>query len=603
MFPGDFPDHINDLIQQDILKMLPAKSIIEETVYREAANRAVDVIEHVFPAYRKEHEELFNFVSETLKSPMAENGFKKSLCNRLAEFYSANILLNGLEKYFGSEPVLIYPYMNVRSYLHIEKLLAESNQQFFKHPHCFFPGQSNIDSFIDNLKEYLLVMSRLSAQAVASGIGRAFRPGRKKKKSSYYCGVAIIAPARQLADNQRGPDFIIDNDKIKTDDIVYLPFADLTDSQKGQLNSLPGEVYYPPKPGGLFSHFSQWGRLLWLAVKKSPMRNAAEVDMACKIFFNYFSCLKMLEEIDIRHFITHCDYGAARIGRNLALNQAGIQTWYFTDSMNLGCAYETKDVAVKHPFWTYLYYDNLITWSAFIEKFFKSHPGAFKKTHVTGCLWSGHIIASGKTEKKKLKNIYKDADGLFILSAFDSTYAMNALGSYREGIAFAKDLLRLADAFPDIYILLKEKKTRDIHRKLDYVLGPGLLKLYEEMDVHPRIKTYSDRVDASELISASDMVVSFPFTSTTFEALSANKPAIWHDPLGYNMDSAYAKAGGITTHSYDEMKSKLQEIKALEHGVYHNHLPVDSPLMDPCRDGKAIDRFRDLLNSRDVHIN
>lgn len=91
------------------------------------------------------------------------------------------------------------------------------------------------------------------------------------------------------------------------------------------------------------------------------------------------------------------------------------------------------------------------------------------------------------------------------------------------------------------------------------------------------------------------MVVSFPFTSTTFEALSVNKPAIWHDPLDCYKGTPYAKVGGVMTHSYEELRAKVMEIKNMQINSYHNPIPTNSPLMDPYRDGKAIDRFRELL--------
>ena len=185
-----------------------------------------------------------------------------------------------------------------------------------------------------------------------------------------------------------------------------------------------------------------------------------------------------------------------------------------------------------------------------------------------------------------------------MLSCFDSTYSRNGVTSYTEGLTFAKHLLELADEYPDIYIILKEKKDRSIHYTLDPILGPKLLEIYNEMDSHPRIKICSNQVDASELISVSDMVVSFPFTSTTFEALSTNKPAIWHDPMGYYRNTVYGKAGGVVTHSYQELKTKVMEIKEMKAGTYQNPMPMNSPLMDPYRDGKAIDRFRDLLTSK-----
>ena len=155
--------------------------------------------------------------------------------------------------------------------------------------------------------------------------------------------------------------------------------------------------------------------------------------------------------------------------------------------------------------------------------------------------------------------------------------------------------MQLAVECPDIYIIFKEKKEREIHQRLDPILGLKLLEIYEQMDSHPRIATYSNQVDASEIISISDMTITFPFTSTTFEALSVNKPAIWHDPMGYYRNTLYSKVGEVVTHSYEELKSKVLEIKEMDPMNYRNPIPVDSPLMDPYRDGKAIDRFRDLL--------
>ena len=91
------------------------------------------------------------------------------------------------------------------------------------------------------------------------------------------------------------------------------------------------------------------------------------------------------------------------------------------------------------------------------------------------------------------------------------------------------------------------------------MLGPRLLDIYRRMDSHPRITICSDREDASELIAISDMIISFPFTSTTFEALSVDMPAVWHDPLGYYQNTMYGRVGGVTTHSYEDLKAKVWE--------------------------------------------
>jgi len=254
---------------------------------------------------------------------------------------------------------------------------------------------------------------------------------------------------------------------------------------------------------------------------------------------------------------------------------------------------------MRHPFWSYLCYDHFVTWDVFVAEYFKAHPGSFEETHVVGCLWGGHIREKDEAREQTAVPAFKNLENLYVVSCFDSTYSKNGLSSYSEGVTFAEHLLRLADECPDIRIVLKEKKDRSIHHVLDPLLGPKLLEIYERMDSHSRIVACSNQTDASEVISVSDMVVSFPFTSTTFEALSINRPAIWHDPMGYYQDTPYGNVGGVTTHSYDELKARVLEIKAVEEGEYKNPIPADSPLMDPYRDGKAIDRFRDLLCRHD----
>jgi polysaccharide biosynthesis PFTS motif protein len=295
-----------------------------------------------------------------------------------------------------------------------------------------------------------------------------------------------------------------------------------------------------------------------------------------------------MEEIELKHFVTYCDFGGARIARNIALNQAGVKTWYFTDSMNNGVLWVDTIKGFKglHTFWAYLYYDCFVTWNDLLAQYYLQHPTLIKKAYVVGCLWSDHV------SKKAIR--HENESAKFVIAAFDSTYSQNGKASYQEGLAFAEHLLRLVDACPEVFLAFKEKKRREIHAELDAVQGPRLVALYETMRAHPKIKVYSNQDDAADLISTADMVIAFPFTSVTFEALSASKPAVWHDPLGYYKDTPYGKAG-VVTHSYEELKAKVLEVMALPSGKFQSPLPKNSPLSDPYCDGKAIDRFRDLL--------
>src|SRR3990167_3286425 len=44
-FPSAFPDYVEQLLQEDLLKLLPENLIEGKTIYRQAADKAVEVIE------------------------------------------------------------------------------------------------------------------------------------------------------------------------------------------------------------------------------------------------------------------------------------------------------------------------------------------------------------------------------------------------------------------------------------------------------------------------------------------------------------------------------------------------------------------------------
>ncbi len=598
LFPPKPLEYIHKLLQSSSITMLKAEEIKAQEIYLLSAEKAVAAVEAVYPEYREKNENIIRYVSETLQSSMSENAFKINLCNRLAEFYSVNMMLHRVEEHFSPRPVVAYPKMSVHAYFSIKKLLIKSNQSFFEHPRIRLPVQTYVTGFFIDLKENLISTARLCAQTAASVfLGRPHSYVRKKKRNFIY-GISIISP-RQLRGDKKGADFLIDNQKILQEDVVYFPMMQLSKTHEKKVLELPGDIFHLPQVGSFFSNFHEWKTLLWIALKQNSFCNAEEINAASVVLFSYFKWGKVLENVGLKHFITHADFGISHIGRNIALNQAGVQTWYFTDSMAYGLNYrEENKGGMRHPsFLAYLYYDHLVTWYAAFAQYCNEHPGSFKETHIVGCLWGDHIKEKNQEKKHTASAISKNIDNLFVMSCFDSGYLRNGHIPYRGGIAFAMHLLQLADECPDIYIIFKEKKDRSIHYILDPVLGLELVEIYEKMESHPRIEVHSKEVGVAGIISTADMVVSFPFTSTTFEALSVNKPAIWHDPLGHHRRTIYGKIEGVTTHSYEEFKAKVLKIKSKKTEIYQNPLPLNSPLMDPYRDGKAIDRFRDLLIS------
>ncbi len=596
-FPPSLSTDVEALIQRGDLALIKVDDINAKEIYFLAADKAVEVVESVYPVYREDIASLVDFVVSSVESPRAEDAFKKTLCDRLANFYSVNILLHRIGKRFEPSPCIVYPDTDVHAYEYFKSLLTRAGQDFYDHRNVQLAGKTSLSACVDNIRRYLISVGAILVQAGAGYVPRLSNRSKIGKKKKFKYGFSILSP-RQLASNQRGPNFLFDGKKISPDETVYFPTSSLRKKQGVEIeNKL--NVVTQPRSRQAYPRFCNWKKLLWLSLRLNPLKHGEELFAALITITQYLGWKQIMESIELKHFITHGDFGISHIGRNIALNQAGVQTWYFTDSMNsaLNFSNDGQLLRMRHPFWSYLLYDRFVTWCESLADYYLSHPGTFKRTHVIGCLWADHVNTKSNAWDRLPSLTREKMKDKFIVSVFDSTYSNNGYTSYREGITFARDILRLAEEFPDIHVLFKEKKVRSIHLILDAVNGPRLIEAYDSLSAHPRISVHSDNDDSSLLTSVSDMVVSFPFTSTTFEALSANKPAVWHDPLGLYRDTPYAKVGGVVTHGYDELR---QRIRAQINGasvITANPIPDGSPLMDPYRDGKAIERFRELLTA------
>lgn len=181
------------------------------------------------------------------------------------------------------------------------------------------------------------------------------------------------------------------------------------------------------------------------------------------------------------------------------------------------------------------------------------------------------------------------------MAAFDSTYSVKGATNLEEGIAFAQHILRLADDIPELFVIFKEKKTHaQLKAMCDSEDTSTLLECYEKLANHPRVES-TQMVDTPVIINLSDFTVSFPFTAPTFEALAINRPAGWHDPLNRYPGSLHAQIPNAMSNSYDALKALVETHRRNRGKPFAHPYPAHSPFMDPYRDGKALDRFRQLL--------
>lgn len=596
-FPQPLPKGIKEFIDCGAIRLITARELGASEMYLLASDWAVTAVEKVFAIYRRRMERLLQLVVKTTGSVRAEDVFKINLCNRLGEFYSINLLASRVAGLFPGQKIFFYPERNEFPYNMMKKLLLEAGQAVQTYEHLFFPPAAGYGT-LKRIKQSVGTILLLTARVIISLFfwGRP-QPTGDVRPFSY--GIGVIAPMRQLRGTQRDADFLIDEKLLNARDTVYLPLARFTPEQKKKIVEMSDNVFFISRQESYRGRFFPWFKLWRLVITGNY--DATDTRSAFILFDNYFKWKSVLKSIRLKHFITHCDFGEPHIGRNIALKGGGVQTWYFTDSLNHACNFAdpVKGFHGCHPFWAYLYYDHFVTWDQFLQKNYERHRCSVGQYHVVGCLWSGHIKNGKDTDWSFLDKVPPGLDGRFIIAAFDSTYSCNSLMSYQEGIAFALDLLSLAEVRKDVHIFLKEKKSRSVHLKLDPVSGRELLNVYEKMSQHPRISVVANHIDTASLIGAADFSISFPFTSTTFEAVSARRPAVWHDPCGMYRDTPYGRLGGIMTYNLAELNAVIDLIRNDGPAVFLKKFLSASPLLDPFSDGNAINRFRELLAGYD----
>ena len=597
-FPSPLPKYVQTFLKDGKIEKIDADKMGSRTISFASAEKAVQAIETVFPYYLKDHKTLFDFVVKVHHSKHALNIFKKNLCDMLGDFFSLNTMFHKIENVFKGEKVLIYPDTDIKNYLYLKRIVNDSAQDAYKHKNILFSKNRNLYYFKELFVKSIVIKGGLFVQTFASLLfGFIFSKPGKSPVKDYPYAISIVAPKRQLRNNSRGPGFLIDNKKITSDQVVYTPIVPIDNDQLKTLKSYGSDVVVPLKIGRFFSDWKKWFFLWLLSFKGKYLLNDNELKIASFAIFTYFKWQYVIKHISFSNFITHCDFSTSHISRNILFEQNNIQTWYFTDAVNFGHAFRESDEKWnRHPFWTYLHYDHFVTWYSDLAAYFAAHPQSFKKSHVVGCLWSSHVDKKTHTAEY-MDRLFpgKTIKNSFVIAVYPSTYTVKGITSYEEGVVFIEHVYRLVQEVDNLIIIIKEKKEMQLHIQLEPALGKKLVTLYKEMEKHPRIKILTNEFDSSLLMTHADMCISFPFTSTTTEALSANLKAIWHDPVEYYRNTPYGQNRKVVTYGYNDLKAKIIEIKDMKAGTFQNPISLDSDLMDPWRDGKAVDRFRDLL--------
>ena len=263
--------------------------------------------------------------------------------------------------------------------------------------------------------------------------------------------------------------------------------------------------------------------------------------------------------------------------------------------------------------WGYLYYDVMVCWGERFVRYFQRHHQSIGRYEIVGCLWSEHVrclledkMANGLREKL---HAHGWKPGMKIIAAFPTWYHVNSVSNPDDGMAFVHGIEQLAEELQDLFVVVKEKHARWLFAQARNVgrqdFGGEALeiyRIYDALERHPRFWLPGAGADAAELIACSDLVVSFPFTSSTLEAFGAGLKGIYFDPLGKFHGGYYDTIPGVVAHGYAELKDRvktlLEDASGSDYHAYlHAHVKGET---DPFLDGRGIERFRKLLTGSPV---
>lgn len=543
--------------------------------------------------------------------------FKKEIGAKLERFYYLNYIFHNLNKVFPYKQVYFIPTLQKEGYrvniitsddyFNFLSLIRKSGAASYDYEKVFFPSWFRLTSKLYGLAAFLITNLNIFGFMVLTTI--RYPAGALNKyrgiKKNYKFGIMILSQEAQFATESQKADFLIDGRSIKKDAALFICPQKLFSQNRDYM--IQNKLNFADGIMMRFSLNADKGAILlaiMLLFKSIKYRRKAyiiETSLLALIYRLIWVGFK--EEYHVDNLVTYCDFSKQSIARNLLLSKDGTKTWYYLHTNNFINYYIPATNKANFPQYSpcsllgYLNYDYVLTWSDEISGYFKKHNQDVKNYKNVGCLWAEHIsgITTGEIRTEFKDKLYKAGfkDDYSLIAVFDSTYLDNSITTYEDGINFINGILRLLEDVSDIFIVFKEKKTRQFVGRY----SKEILNFFDKLQSHPRCFMPFNKISTSEAIAYSDLTISFPFTSATFEALSARKKAVYYDASDKFRGAYYDKTPGLVCHTYDELRERVKEllynIKEEEYNVYLNsHVKsrIESYL-----DGMAINRFRESL--------
>lgn len=412
--------------------------------------------------------------------------------------------------------------------------------------------------------------------------------------------IAVISPHREWA---WGMDWLIDGRRLRRDNTLFVPLVELDAPARARFADAGLRLGRAQSPASLSEALTAGLSAVALAIV-APFTPSWETEAAARCLKEFALWSAWLRSHRVKDFVTYSDVTPWHAARNALFRRAGVRTVYLVDSVNSGNVWDTDRAQSRHlnESWCFQSYDLVVSWCPFYTRYQKAHPQNIGRYVDVGSLYADPIIAiaSGRSPQP-LASKLEATKGLKVLAAFDSSYHDDGVATYRDGVAFLEDLLRLVDDRPDLFLILKEKTPRRLLGLFSFI--PGELDRMNELlaafDHHPRCLLPGHEAGAAACLAAAAAVVSYPFTSTTALGLASGRPAFYYDPTGKFGPNAFERVPGLVVRGYPALRARIDNLFNPSSPDAHSRWMREHiiPEFEPYADGRALDRLRALLNA------
>ena len=568
---------------------------------------ALEEVEKIF------YEELGNskviqLMKNFIGSDAIEDAYKKSLAPTLYDLHRLNLFLEikSQETGIGEKDIIFYPGVTYCDTKNINSLNLDFMKKYYAN--VSFLGKISIEIY--HLIKKIMVLGILLVFPfwILTKIG--IPSLNKRERIIFRYGIRVGSGDWSLNNKYRTFDFLLDGENINHENTVFCVEEKISEQYKEKIsdkNYKTIDIRNDLRNINMNFFITIFLKKFFPVYLSSLVNSLSEhifiIKLTPEILYRYLVWEAFSEQYSIKHYVSYNEYLPSDIIRNVVLEKQGIKTWCYAHSCNnldLITPKKFKELLVTH--YAYYYYDNFVVWGNKMANHYRDHPTNIKNFLILGCLWSEHIM---DVKEKNLGNetLFNAREkfaknGIIspqkVIGVFD-TSAEDITPLHKEDmIIFINSVLRLLNECPDVVIIFKNKKS------LKYILRvePDLAPFYNKIRDHPRcFLTDELYADPSEVIAASDLIISAPFTSPTIEALGARIKAFYYDPTNRFSGCYYDYIPNFVAHNFRDLITFvnywLYKISEEDHNIFIDTYVKEE--LDRYADGRAITRFRELL--------